>query len=78
MKKPTLGLLLGYFAALYVLLLLFLAVMYPFAQTYAKPIASLIFPLNPNNSLPKMMIVVSAFYWASVAAMLVGHLLRKK
>lgn len=56
----------GYYGVIYLFILLVMLVTYPLAQTYAKPIASLIFPIAGNNSLLKNLLVTSLMYWGMV------------
>ncbi len=56
----------GYYGVLYLIIMIFIVVSYPMAQTFAKPIASLIFPIAGNNSLIKNMIVTTLMYWGSL------------
>jgi hypothetical protein len=57
---------LGYYGILYLAFMLFLLIAYPLAQEYAKPIASLIFPIAGGNSLLKNIIVDTVMYWGMV------------
>lgn len=57
---------LGYYGIWYLLILIFIVLSYPLAQTFAKPIASLIFPIAGNNSLLKNAIVITLMYWGAV------------
>jgi hypothetical protein len=67
MKKEINGwLFLGYNSIIYLIFMLVLVVGYPLASIYAKPIASLIFPIAGNNSLMKNLIVDSLMYWGMV------------
>ena len=53
----------GFYLTIYLLLMLTLGFGYPLAQRYAQPIASLVFPINPDTSLLRNLVVVSVMYW---------------
>ena len=57
---------LGYYGIIYLIIMIILAVTYPLAQTYATPIASLIFPIADNNSLVKNLVVTTLMYWGGL------------
>lgn len=57
---------LGYYGIIYLIIMILIVVSYPFAQTFAKPIASLIFPIADNNSLFKNVIVTTVMYWGAL------------
>jgi hypothetical protein len=61
--KPNLANMLGFLLLFYLLFLGAIVVLYPLAQQYAKPIASVIFPIAPNTSLLKNVIVMSGMDW---------------
>jgi hypothetical protein len=56
----------GYYGIIYLFVMLVMLIGYPLAQTYAKPIASLIFPIAGNNSLIKNLLVTTGMYWGMV------------
>ena len=56
----------GFCGVLYLIFLVVLLVGYPLADTYAKPIAALIFPIAGNNSMMKNVLVMTGMYWAMV------------
>jgi hypothetical protein len=60
----------GYFGFIYLILLVIIAVGYPLAQEYAKPIAAIIFPINENTSVMKTILVMSGMYWVMVGGYL--------
>ena len=57
---------LGFCGVFYLIFLVVMVVGYPLADTYAKPIAALIFPIAGNNSLMKNLLVMTVMYWAMV------------
>ncbi|WP_373531196.1 hypothetical protein [Vampirovibrio sp.] len=57
---------LGYYGVIYLLIMIVIVVCYPLAQTFAKPIASLVFPIAGNNSLFKNMMVTTGMYWGAL------------
>ncbi|HEY9745927.1 MAG TPA: hypothetical protein V6C99_06900 [Oculatellaceae cyanobacterium] len=66
----------GFYLVIYLLIMLVVGVGYPFAQRYAQPIVAIIFPINPDTSLFKNMVVISAMYWGMV--LLVSIAMKKK
>lgn len=66
MKKRNFWTYLGYYGFIYILFVGLTVVGYPLAQTYAKPIAALIFPINEDGGLLRVVIVMSAMYWGMV------------
>ena len=57
---------LAYYGSLWVIFMLIVGLGYPMAQTYAKPIAALIFPIAGGNSLMKNLLVTTGMYWGMV------------
>jgi hypothetical protein len=56
----------GYYGVIYLVILVITVVSYPLAQEFAKPIASLIFPVAEDNSLLKNVLVTTAMYWGAL------------
>lgn len=56
----------GYYGVIYLAILGVTVIAYPLAQEFAKPIASLVFPIAENNSLLKNVLVTTGMYWGSL------------
>jgi len=73
MKQQNIWSFIGYFSFIYLLLMLFILIGYPLAKEFATPWVSMIFPLDPSNSLLKNIIVVTSMYWGVVLLYLVAQ-----
>lgn len=56
----------GYYGVIYLVILVVTVVSYPLAQEFAKPIASLVFPIAEGNSLFKNVLVTTGMYWGAL------------
>jgi hypothetical protein len=52
-------------------LILFMSLCYPLTEQM-KPFLSNIFPLNPNNNIWKLLIIVSIVYWGIATAFMIN------
>jgi hypothetical protein len=66
MKEINGWVFLSYYGVIYLILLVVIVFGFPLAQEYAKPLASLIFPIAGGNSLMKNVIVDTLMYWGMV------------
>lgn len=57
---------LAYYGVLWLIFVAIIAIGYPLADTYAKPIAGLIFPIAGHNSLVKNLLVTTGMFWGMV------------
>lgn len=56
----------SYYGTIYLILIVAVAVLYTVITPIAKPVVALIFPLDPRNSLTKMLYLFTGFYWLAV------------
>jgi hypothetical protein len=65
-KSPLFWRLFTFYMVFYLIFVILVIVGYPLAQQYAKPLASLIFPINGNNPMLKNVIVLTGMYWGMI------------
>jgi hypothetical protein len=58
---------LTYYGIIWLIFMLIVGIGYPLAESYAKPIAALIFPIAGSNSVIKNLLVTTGMYWGMVA-----------
>ncbi|MDX2085432.1 MAG: hypothetical protein SFZ03_08600 [Candidatus Melainabacteria bacterium] len=59
--------LLGFYLILYVVLVAVMAILYPFASQYTTPFTAVIFDINSQAPLPKVLLIMTGMYWAMVS-----------
>lgn len=67
-RKPALVQYLSFAMIFYAIIVAFLYFGYGFSQEHLMPLGGLIFPINPNNSPMKSILISSVFYWIAIAA----------
>ncbi len=53
----------GFLLTIYLGMLLFTIIAYPFSKQFIEPLMAFIFPIAEGNTLMKSVIIITVFYW---------------
>jgi len=56
----------SYHGTIYLFMVVVLLILYPLTVPIFRPIVALVLPLDPRNSLLKMLLIYTLFYWGTV------------